>query len=120
MKYTYYNPVDESGGCIYRAISKLLNKDYNLVKEDIRKIANTLNKKENDIETFEYYLKENNVTKINDYNNIQIKDLNLRGEYIILCYDKKDFYHMVTIIDNTIYDKDNNSLNLYVISTYKK
>ena len=33
--------------------------------------------------------------------------------------DKKDFYHMVTIIDNVLYDKDDRSLDLYVLNIYK-
>ena len=31
----------------------------------------------------------------------------------------KDWYHMVPIIDNVLYDKTNDSLELYVISLYK-
>lgn len=120
MKYTYYNPVEEKGGCIPRALSKLLKKDYHQVKEDLINLAKEQNKNANDIEIFEEYLKQNNVVKIGDYNDKQIKDLNLIGEYTIFCCDKLDFYHMVTIIDNTIYDKNEEALELYVISIYKK
>ena len=38
-------------------------------------------------------------------------------EYLM---DKKEYYHMVPIINNTLYDKDNESLNLYIISIYKQ
>ena len=120
IKYTYYNPVDEKGSCIYRSFSKLLNKDYYIVKKELSDISSLLNKDKNDIDTFDYYLNINNIKKIDDYNNKQIKDLDLQGEYCIFCYDKKDYYHMVTIINNELFDKSNNSLELYVISTYKK
>ena len=32
----------------------------------------------------------------------------------------KDYYHMISIIDNVIYDKNFDCMNLYVISIYKK
>ena len=49
------------------------------------------------------------------------KELSLdNGSYIVFCYDKHEFYHMVTIIDNTLYDKEDSSLELYVIRLYKK
>ena len=52
---------------------------------------------------------------------IKIKDLELdSGNYIVFCYDKKDYYHMITIIDNTIYDKTDECLDLYVIKVYKE
>ena len=40
------------------------------------------------------------------------------GKYAIFAF-KDDWYHMFTIIDNTIYDKDNSCLDLSVISIYK-
>ena len=48
------------------------------------------------------------------------KDLKIDGNtHVVLCSDKKDFYHMVPIINNTVYDKNDSSLNLYVLSLYK-
>ena len=38
----------------------------------------------------------------------------------MLCWNKKDFYHMVSIIDNVLYDKDDRSLELYAITVYKE
>ena len=38
----------------------------------------------------------------------------------VFCYDKKEFYHMISIIDNDIYDKNSDCMDLYVISVYKK
>ena len=36
MKVEYYNPVDESGGCIFRSFSKYFDKDYNDVKIEMK------------------------------------------------------------------------------------
>lgn len=34
--------------------------------------------------------------------------------------DKKDWYHIVNIENNVLYDSEDDSLELYVISIYKK
>lgn len=121
MKFIKYNPVDEKGNCIIRSFSKLLNKDYNLVKEELLKIQNSLNYDDyRQIEVFETYLYNNGCTLFNYPNDKKIDDLDLQnGKYAIFCYDKKDFYHMVTIIDNVIYDKDDIAKELYTIKIYK-
>ena len=48
------------------------------------------------------------------------KDLKLEdGNYIVFAFDKKDWYHIVNIENNVLYDRANDSLELYVISIYK-
>ena len=75
----------------------------------------------NDIEVFEEYMKRRNTLAINYGKDLKIKDLSLdNSTYIILCWDKKDFYHMITIINNTLYDRTDESLELYVITIYKE
>jgi hypothetical protein len=65
-------------------------------------------------------MKRRNTNSIDYGKDIEVKDLNLdNGKYLVFCWDKKDFYHMVSIIDNVLYDKDDSSLNLYVIKLYK-
>ena len=66
-------------------------------------------------------MKKHNIESIEYGKKTQIKNLKLdNGSYIVLCWDKEAFYHMVTIIDNIIYDKDDRCLKLYVINLYKK
>lgn len=66
-------------------------------------------------------MEQNRTKKISFNQDIKIKDLELdNGSYIVFCWDKKEYYHMVTIIDNVLYDKDDNSMELYPISIYKK
>lgn len=44
MKYEYYNPSLEIGGCIPRAISKALNVNYSDAKNDLIKLSIKLKK----------------------------------------------------------------------------
>ena len=56
------------------------------------------------------------------YNKLTIK-INIKldnGKYAVFCYDKKDIYHMLPIINDIIYDKTKENLNLYTITIYKK
>ena len=101
---------------------KLYSKEYDDVYNDLCTIQKELNCESfNDIPVFETYMNRNNTEAINYGEDIKIKDLELdNNSYIIFCYDKKDFYHMVTIINNTLYDRDDSSFDLYTIKIYKK
>lgn len=75
----------------------------------------------NDIRVFEKYMEDNNIFKIDFDKDILIKNLNLNdNSYIVFCWDKNDYYHMVSIIDNVIYDKSPDCMDLYVMSIYRK
>ena len=66
-------------------------------------------------------MKYNNIIKINCEEDVKVKDLKIdNGSYIVFCYDKQDFYHMIPIINNVIYDKNSDCMDLYVISVYRK
>ena len=120
MRYVYYNV--DGFNCVLRSLSKILNKDIKAVKDELIEVCNELNKNDyNSVEVFEEYMRRNNIYEINNKKDIKIKDLSLdSSKYIVFCYDKKDFYHMVAIIDNVVYDKSDKSLDLYVIKAYKK
>lgn len=99
----------------------MLNEDVNIVREDLKKISIELNIKDsNEIEVFEEYMRRNNIKLLNDKIDCKIKNLELsNGKYIIFCYDKKDFYHLVSIVDNVLSDKSDESFDLYTIKIYK-
>ena len=66
-------------------------------------------------------MEDNNIIKINRDEDIKVKDLKIDNfSYVVFCYDKKELYHMVSIIDNVIYDKNSDCMDLYVISVYRK
>lgn len=122
FKEFYIEGKEGKSNCVIRSLCKILNKEYNMVYNDLINLAKKLNSSSfNDIEVFETYMKENNIYKIDYKEDTKIKDLNLdNGSYVIFCYDKKEFYHMITIIDNVVYDRTIDCMNLYVISIYKK
>ena len=120
FKEYYITDNDGKSNCVVRSLCKVLNKQYDEVYSDLITISKNLNCSFNDIEVFEKYMSDNEINKIDSKEDI-IKNLKLdNGAYIVFCYDNKDYYHMIPIINNVIYDKNDNCLNLYVISIYKK
>ena len=122
FKEYYIENKEGKSNCVIRSLCKIYNKEYDTVYNDLINISKELNSDSyNDIEVFETYMKRNNTLPLDYGNNLKIKDLKLdNGEYIVFCYNKQDFYHMIPIIDNIVYDKDNRSLDLYTIKIYKK
>ena len=108
MKVIYYNPVDEKGTCVIRSISKALNKDYNLIKKE-------LGINYNDVSVFENYL-----ILDNGFKDKLLKDINLKGINIVFAHIN-DWYHMMCVINNVIYDKSdfNDLKDMKVIKIYK-
>lgn len=124
MKYEHFfiSNKDDKSNCVIRSFCKLYNKDYDETYTELCNIQKELNcESYNDIEVFETFMKRNNTNKIEYGKDRKIKDLELdNNSYIIFCWDKKDIYHMVTVINNILYDKDDKSFDLYVIDIYKK
>ncbi len=118
FKEFYISGKNDKSNCVIRSLCKILNKEYDDVYNDLLKIAKKLNCASfNDVPVFEKYMEDNNIIKINYDDEIKVKDLKIDdGSYIIFCYDKKDFYHMISIINNVIYDKNNDCMDLYVIT----
>ena len=122
FKEFYISDNDGKSNCVIRSLCKILNKEYEEVYNGLCEISKELNcSLFNDIPVFEKYMEDNNIFKIIFEEDIKVKDLKMDNDScIVFCYDKKDYYHMVPIIDNTIYDKNSDCLNLYVISIYRK
>ena len=120
MKYEYYNPSLERGGCISRSISKALNVNYSDAKNDLIKLSVKLKKDDyHDIEVFDAYLNKNGFKKISVKKDELVKNLSLdNGTYIVFCH-QDNFYHMTCIMDNTLYDNKKDSFNLKTITLYK-
>ena len=124
MEFKEYYISNNKGksNCVIRTICKLLNNDYEEIEEKLLYISKKMNcESYTEIEVFEKILNNNGYFKMNVKDEIQIKNLNLaNGKYAVLCYDKNDYYHMIGIIDNVIYDKDDRCLDLYTINIYKR
>lgn len=121
FKEYYFSDKEKKSNCIIRTFCKLFNKEYEDVKNELLNIAAELNYEGYaEIEVFETYLERSNYSKYVSNIDIRVKDLKLpTGKYAVFCYDKKEYYHMLSIIDNIVYDKDDTSLDLYVINVYK-
>ena len=124
MKFNEFFVCNSEGksNCVIRSLCKAFNEDYDSVYNELCSIAKELNCESfNDIEVFETYMKRRNTNSIDYGKDIKIKDLVLdKGKYIVFCWDKNSFYHMVSIIDNVLYDKNDNCLELYAITIYKE
>ena len=124
MKFIEYNITNNDGksNCVIRSFCKMFNESYKDVYDELCQIQKELNCENfNDVEAFETFMKNHNVNPIDYGKDIKVKDLNLdNGSYIVFCWNKNDFYHMLPIIDNTVYDKDDRSMELYTISLYKQ
>ena len=121
MKYEFYNPVDEKASCVGRSISKILDKDYEETKKELIELSKSLGYEDyREIEVFETYLKNHNIIELNQEFNCTIEDLIIEpGNYIIFG-NKEEWYHMVCLINNTIYDKNENYKEINIIKIYKQ
>lgn len=120
--FKQYNP-DNNCNCVVRSLSKIINKDVKLVEKELIDLSKNMEHNEyTDIEVFEKYMNINNIEKIESISDdIQIKDLDFSdGNFVVFCSNKDTFYHLVSIIDNVIYDKQEDVLTLYPISIYKE
>ena len=124
MVFEKFYIADKNGksNCVVRSLCKVLNREYDDVYNDLMKIAQKLKSHSfNDVEVFEKYMKDNNISKIEFKKDLKIKDIRLdKKTYVILCYDKEGYYHMIPIINNVIYDKNDDCMNLYVLAVYEK
>ncbi len=119
MQFQYYNPVEEKGGCVVRALSKAFDKEYELVKQELISLASSLNYEDyREIEVFEKYLLDHGAKKEN-VRNIEVEALkDKKGTYVVFAY-KDDFYHLACIIDGVLYDKKPDIFDLVVLNLYK-
>ena len=120
MKYQFYFPKEDHCDCVLRTFMKLLNKSYDDVKKDLLVIAQDLGyEKYNEINVFEKYFLDNGYSKI-DGDNSLVKDyLFDEANYGVFCF-KDDDYHLIPIIKQTIYDKNEKLWDMKIISLYKK
>lgn len=122
MKFEYYNPSDESGSCVVRTMTKLTGKEYVTVKAELTDLAKKLGLETyNDEVVFRRYMEEHGIYRIKENDNTTVGELELNeGMYCIYSTNHNGFFHLIPVIDNVIYDRRNDSLQLYVIAIYKK
>lgn len=122
LKVEYYNPSDEKHSCVFRSLSKALNKSFDNVKDELRELGNSMGIDDLlDDRVFDAFLLKNEYKMVDKYNDSMLLDNNYDGVNLVYSY-YNEWYHMVCIIDNVIYDKfDLDRLkNLKIIKVYKK
>ncbi len=63
---------------------------------------------------------EHGIYKTKDHVDTTVGELELNdGSYCVYCTNHKGFFHLIPVVDNVIYDRRNDSLELYVIAVYK-
>lgn len=118
MTFKEYNPSEEKGACVIRTFSKLFDKDFYDMKEELLKFIKENNYNSyNDIEAFENFLLNNGYKKL-DMNDKIIKEFDIKYHKCAIFCHKEDFYHMISVIDGVVYDKDDRCLDLNAITMY--
>lgn len=122
MKFEYYDPSDDKRSCVVRTMTKLTDKEYSAVKAELIKLAQELGcEAYNDESVFGRYMAEHGIYKIREYDETTVGELELNdGKYCVYCTNRNGFFHLLPVVDNVIYDRRNDSLELYVIAIYKK
>lgn len=122
MDFEYYNPSNDKRSCVVRTMTKLTGKDYNTVKAELAALAQELGSETyNDERVFSKYMTNHNINKLKEYDNTTVGELELiSGTYCIYCTNMDGFYHLLPVVNNVIYDRRDDSRELYVISVYKK
>lgn len=122
MEFEYYNPSDEKRSCVVRTMTKLTGKEYSIVKKELTELAEQSGLETyNDENVFEKYMAEHGISKLKEYKNTTVGELELNdGIYCVYATNRNDFYHLLPVVDNVIYDRRNDSDGLYVIAVYRK
>ena len=122
IKFEKYNPSDEKHSCVVRTMTKLTGKDYGAVKHELILLAEQMGYPTyNEPHVFEMYMESHLIYKHRDYRDTKVSELNPgNGTYCVLATNNSGFFHLFPLIDNVIYDRRNDSLELYAVSLYKK
>ena len=122
MNFEYYNPSDESRSCVVRTLTKLTGKEYSTVKAELDALAQELGYETyNEAAVFERYMAKHSIYKMKEYENITVGELELNGgSYCVYSTNQNGFFHLIPVVDNVIYDRRNDSTELFVIAVYKK
>ena len=75
----------------------------------------------NDEAVFERYMESHGISKLKEYDEIKVGALELKGGvYCVHCTNREGFHHLLPVVDNVIYDRRDDSRELYVVAVYKK
>lgn len=107
MRFEHFDPSSESRSCVARTMTKLTGKEYSAVKAELTALAQSMGKDSyNDESVFGEYMAGFGMKKCGEYDDTRVGELDLgNGVYCVFCTDRKDFCHLMPVIDNVIYDR---------------
>ena len=122
MRFEHFDPSSESRSCVVRTMTKLTGKEYSVVKAELTALAQSMGKDSyNDESVFGEYMAGFGMKKCGEYDDTRAGELDLgNGVYCVFCTDRKDFCHLMPVIDNVIYDRRDDYRELWVVAVYKK
>lgn len=122
MEFEYYNPSDDKRSCVVRTMTKLTGKEYETVKAELTALAEELGFDTfNDERVFSRYMAAHGIIRLKGYDGVKVGQLEPgSGTYCVYCTNRNGFHHLLPVVDNVIYDRRDDSRELYVIAVYKK
>jgi len=122
MRFEYYSPTDESRSCVARTMTKLTGKDYDTVKAELTELSQSMGLDSyNDEAVFVRYMEEHGITEHKGHSGSRVGELALGpGEYCVFCTDGGEFFHLMPVIDDVVYDRKDTYNELCVIAVYRK
>lgn len=122
MEFVYYNPTDESRSCVVRTMTGLTGKPYEAVKKELTELAAEMGYPDyNETAVFEQYMAAHRIFRCMDDCGMQVRELDLNsGTFCVFGTNRADYYHLFPVIDGVIFDRRDDSRELYVLAVYKK
>lgn len=122
LRFMYYNPSGESRSCVVRTMTRLTGKPYETVKAELTALAAEMEYPEyNEPDVFEAYMAQHGIAKCIDDCGLRVKELKLeRGSYCVFCTDHEGFFHLMPVQDGVIYDRRDDSQELFVLAVYRQ
>lgn len=122
LRFMYYNPSGESRSCVVRTMTRLTGKPYETVKAELTALAAEMEYPEyNEPDVFEAYMAQHGIAKCIDDCGLRVKELKLEcGSYCVFCTDHEGFFHLMPVQDGVIYDRRDDSQELFVLAVYRQ
>ncbi len=120
--FEHFDPTDEKRSCVVRTMTKLTGRDYGSVKAELAALAAEMGcETYNDQRVFGRFLEDLGFSRIGGYEGLTVGELELKnGSWCVHCTDRKEFQHLLPVVDGVIFDRRDDSRGLFVEAVYKK
>lgn len=121
IEFEYYNPSNYRNNYVPRALSKILDKTYDEIEEELSALTDELNMDSycNPV-VFEAYMEKHGIYKFAELTNTLVRELSLNhGTYCLYCYNSIGEFFLIPVINNVMYERNSNCMELNVITIYQ-